>query len=87
MSQAAELHNSRRGQEPDLSHLLVGVSHDSTALHDDLDFRSQMELFCLNQVGSCVAGEAAQLPSFAELPQAIRSSAFEATSLDEMQTP
>ena len=80
VSQAAELHNSRRGHEPDHLHLLAGVCGDSIALHDDRNFSSQMELFRLK----VVASEAFQSPSFAELHQVIHSSAFEATSLDEL---
>ena len=81
--QAAVQHNSTAGQQPDLHHLLAGVSRSTPALHDDLDFRFHMDTQQERMCSGIPPGEAGCPPTCPEFHAGARRSASEATSLDE----
>ena len=76
--QAAELQNSRAGQQPYLHHLMAGVSRSTPSLHDELDFRLHMDTQRERTCRGVPFGEAGSPPTFPEF-----YIGSEATSLDE----
>lgn len=84
LSQAAELHNSRKDFEMDIPTLTTGASLYKTTQTDYPDFANQMELLRQSTESQSPSGPAGAPLTLRELLSQRSRSSSEATSLDEM---